>query len=89
MLARMVRAYNPWPVAFAEIEGIQCRVFRAAAVVEDSGPPGHLVREPGLRDRVRVACGAGALDIFELQAPGRKRVSARDWLNAHPDWMRP
>jgi methionyl-tRNA formyltransferase len=88
-LARMVRAYNPWPIAFGEIEGIQCRVFRAAAVVEDSGPPGHLVREPGLRDRVRVACGAGALDIFELQAPGRKRVSARDWLNAHPDWMRP
>lgn len=87
-LARMVRAYNPWPVAFGEIEGLECRIFKATAIVENSGPAGRLVRDPGFRDRVRVACGAGALDIFELQAPGRKRVSARDWLNAHPDWMR-
>jgi methionyl-tRNA formyltransferase len=24
-----VRAYNPWPVAFGEIEGVQCRIFAA------------------------------------------------------------
>jgi hypothetical protein len=26
------------------------------------------------------------LRLDELQAPGRKRVSAAEWLNAHPDW---
>jgi methionyl-tRNA formyltransferase len=33
-----------------------------------------------------VACGEGALALTEVQAAGRKRVTARDWLNGHPDW---
>ncbi len=85
-LARQVRAYNPWPIAFGEIAGQPCRVFRAAPRSELAGRPGELLRGTGQKDRISVACGQGALDIFELQAPNRKRVSARDWLNAHPDW---
>ncbi len=85
-LSRAVRAYNPWPVAFAEIEGLSYRIFRAEAGNTGRGDPGELVRGHGRRDRIIVACGAGCLEITELQAPGRKRVSARDWLNAHPGW---
>ncbi len=86
-LARQVRAYNPWPVAFGEIAGQPCRVFRARARADLDGRPGELVRGHGRRDRIIVGCGQGALEIFELQAPNRKRLSARDWLNAHPDWV--
>ncbi len=85
-LCRAVRAYNPWPVAFGDIEGVSCRIFRAEAGSLDHGTPGELIRDHGRRDRVIVACGSGCLEIAELQAPGRKRVSARDWLNAHPHW---
>lgn len=85
-LARMVRAYHPWPVAFAELEGMDFRIHRARAVSGIEAEPGSLVRHRDNRDAVVVACGSGALEIFELQAPGRKRVTARDWLNAHPDW---
>jgi methionyl-tRNA formyltransferase len=85
-LARAVRAWNPWPVAFADIEGLSCRIFRAEAGNIGQGEPGELVRGHGHRDRIIVACGTGCLEITELQAPGRKRVSARDWLNAHPGW---
>lgn len=89
-LARVVRAYNPWPVAHGQIEGMECRVFDADPV--DAGPeaaelaPGALVLGLGARDVITVRCGSGCLAIRELQAPGRKRVLARDWLNAHPDW---
>ena len=83
-LARKVRAYNPWPVAFAALDGDTLRVHRARAVAVSSTStrPGQRLHDrPG---RLVVACGRGALELLEVQAPGRKPVSARDWLNAHP-----
>ncbi len=85
-LARMVRGYHPWPVAFAELEGVEFRIHRARAAAGNGGVPGTLVRGHADRDVIAVACGEGVLEILELQAAGRKRVTARDWLNAHPDW---
>ncbi|MGY6630943.1 MAG: methionyl-tRNA formyltransferase [Wenzhouxiangella sp.] len=89
-LARQVRGYNPWPVAYGEIEGLNCRVFEAQATGTLAGAEtlacGELVRGHGRRDAVMIRCGEGCLAIQSLQAPGRKRLTARDWLNAHPDW---
>lgn len=82
MLERKVRAYHPWPVAHAELDGREVRIHRARAVRGDSQAPGTLVTDVGSRDAVRVACGEGMLEIFELQESGRRRVSARDWWNA-------
>jgi methionyl-tRNA formyltransferase len=37
-LARRVRAFNPWPVAFSELpDGTRIRLWRAQAVAEDTG----------------------------------------------------
>ncbi len=85
-LARMVRAYNPWPVAWGELQGQPVRVFKARAGARNGDHPGRLLRGADGRDAIRVACGEGSLEILELQAPGRKRLAAADWLNAHPDW---
>ena len=86
-LARRVRAYNPWPVAHGEIEGTPVRIFRARAVDAAGGSaPGTPVTDAGHPEAIRIACGRGLLEILELQAPGRKRVSAAQWLNANPDW---
>ena len=87
-IARQVRAYNPWPVAFGEVEGMQLRIFRARVCTADTGDclPGALITDAGFPDSIRVACGQCAMEILELQAPGRKRVSAAQWLNSHPDW---
>ncbi|RFF30196.1 methionyl-tRNA formyltransferase [Wenzhouxiangella sediminis] len=79
-LARMVRAYHPWPIAFGEIEGNTWRIHRARAG-EGSAPPGEVLddRAPEV---LAVGCGRGVLEILELQGPGRKPVGARDWFNA-------
>lgn len=85
-LAAMVRAYNPWPVAYGELAGEPVRVLAArSAVIRDSGAPGTVLGSPG-GEVIRVICGEGALDITELQSPGKRRMPARDWLNARPDW---
>lgn len=85
-LARAVRAFNPWPVAWADIEGRELRIFRARVGAAVNAEPGQLVRGHGCSDAVVLGCGEGSLEVLELQAPGRRRVTAADWLNAHPDW---
>lgn len=82
-LERKVRAYHPWPVAHAELAGREVRIHRARAVRGSGQEPGTLIADAGHRDAIRVACGEGVLEIFELQESGRRRVSARDWWNAH------
>ena len=89
VLARQVRAYNPWPVAFTSVfeslgESL-CRIWAAEACEINRGAvPGALVQADAAG--LVVACGEGALKITEIQAPGRKRLNAGEWLNAHPDW---
>jgi methionyl-tRNA formyltransferase len=85
-LARAVCAYDPWPVAHAEIKGQLLRLFKARTGADHDLPPGTLVRGHGRRDAVIVSCGSGSLEIAELQAPGRRRLLAAEWFNAHPDW---
>lgn len=87
-LARAVRAYNPWPVAhtdaFASLGEPMVRIWAAEAGPSMDAPAGHLVS--GHRDAIVVACGEGSLEIKELQAPSRRRLTASEWFNAHPDW---
>jgi len=88
VIERQVRAYNPWPVAFGEVAGMPLRIFQARARIVDTDDyaPGALIADAGFPDSIRLACGQGILEILELQAPGRKRVSAAQWLNANPGW---
>jgi len=79
-LARMVRAYQPWPVAFAEVDGQNWRIHRARPAAGDA-PPGTILPESA-PEVLAVGCGQGVLEILELQAPGKRPVSARDWFNA-------
>ena len=79
---RLVRAFNPWPVAETRLDGEQVRIWEAQPVEErgQSGmSPGTVLDEAG---RLVVATGDGALEVLRLQLPGRKPVRAADVLNA-------
>lgn len=75
-----VRAMNPWPGAFSDIDGRRLKIHRAHALTLDpsGAPPGQVVALDG--DCVLVACGTGVLAIEELQEAGRKRVDARAFI---------
>jgi methionyl-tRNA formyltransferase len=78
-IERMVRAYDPWPVAFTESSGEELRIFRAAIVessTEVSHPPGTIV---DLKGSLTVQCGSGKLRLLEVQAAGRKRMKGDDF----------
>ncbi len=86
-IERRVRAFNPWPIAETRYEGEQLRVLKAKAEADESTrlggqPPGTII---SVSERaVLVQCGLGRLAIAEVQRPGKRPVSARDFANAAP-----
>jgi methionyl-tRNA formyltransferase len=76
-LSRQVRAFNPFPVAQAKFNDEVWRIWMATVAVGTSGTPGEIL---DTSDCILVACGENALRITELQKPGGKRLSARDFL---------
>jgi methionyl-tRNA formyltransferase len=79
-LDRLVRAMNPWPVAWAQIRGETVRIWEAEPAEEgQKGQPGEILSlsEQGLL----VACGSGALFLQSMQRPGGKVLSGLDFAN--------
>lgn len=81
-LSRQVRAFNPFPVAQCTFNGEVWRLWMAYAVTDVAAAPGEIIAANA--DGILVGCGSGALQVTELQRPGGKRLSAREFLAGHP-----
>jgi methionyl-tRNA formyltransferase len=91
-IERRVRGFQPFPNSFTSFRSQRLVIWRAQALdltssaVEhpDSAPgsrePGEIVAAHG--DDLIVACGQGmSLRLIEVQSEGKRRMSARDFLN--------
>jgi methionyl-tRNA formyltransferase len=80
---RQVRAFNPRPIAETRFAQAQLRI-PAARVHEGApahpAPPGTIV---GVHeDAVVVQCGEGYLALTQVQRPGRRAISAREFAGS-------
>ncbi len=81
-IERMVRAFNPWPVAFAELDEKPYRIWQVVCLARASASaPGTV--EAASADGIDVATGDRLLRIIMLQPPGKRAMASRDFLNAH------
>ena len=80
-LERRIRAFNPHPGAWTTLGADVIKVWRArlvSATLPQGAPPGTVVAVGAAG--IAVACGAGALQLLELQRAGGKRLEAADFL---------
>lgn len=87
VLHRQLRAFNPFPGAFASLEGCSLKIW--CAEVEDLADRAGGCNEPGVvlavdKRGVLVACGEGALRLTELQKSGGKRLPVKQFLAGTP-----
>jgi methionyl-tRNA formyltransferase len=82
-IANLIRAFDPWPVAYTLRDGGPLKIWRAAARPRGgSEAPGTVLRAD--RDGLVVAAGDGAVQVLELQPAAGRRMSAADYLRGHP-----
>lgn len=74
-----VRAMNPWPIAFALLDGQPLKIYETAlsALPADDVPVGML---KCVNKKLYVRCADGYLEIRTLQAPGKKCMPAESYL---------
>jgi methionyl-tRNA formyltransferase len=83
-ISRQVRAFNPWPVAQTQFNAQALRIWDAETVdwhFAGAGrdvAPGTVMAATG--EGIDVACGTGVLRILRLQLPGRKPLTAQEFL---------
>ncbi|HJS31039.1 MAG TPA: methionyl-tRNA formyltransferase, partial [Alphaproteobacteria bacterium] len=80
LLERQVRAFDPWPGAWFELDGERIKVLGAVIAEDGAGaPPGAV-----LDARLTIACGSGALRLTRLQKAGRAVLDAESFLRGRP-----
>jgi methionyl-tRNA formyltransferase len=78
-IERAVRAYNPFPVCHANLNGVMIKVWQAGLCAEQ-GDPGKVLAVD--KHGITVACGKDSLRLEVLQRPGGKVQTAVQFLQA-------
>jgi methionyl-tRNA formyltransferase len=84
VIARRIRAFDPFPGASAQLAGETVKFWKARALAgRGNVAPGTIVSVDAAG--IGVACGdQGRLEITELQRAGGKRLAAADFLRGFP-----
>ncbi len=78
----LVRGLDSWPGAYTFLDGGKYKIWRTKVLPDAAGKePGTILRAD--RQGLVVAAGDRCLEITEMQAPGGKRMKARDYLLGH------
>jgi len=81
-LARKIRAFDPFPVAYTKFNQAILRLWQGTARPgNSSAPPGSLIDHD--KNGILVACGSGQLYLTQVQMPGKKPISAVEFHRAY------
>ena len=83
-LERKIRAFQPWPGTYMEINNDRLKVMQAE-VIDDSG----VISEKRIIDEgwPLIGTGEGWLKLLEVQPAGKKRINGKEFLNGAKYWL--
>jgi methionyl-tRNA formyltransferase len=84
VLARKIRAFNPFPGASGQSSDGIVKIWQARAINEATAAAPGTVLAANAHDGVLVACGEGVLALLELQKAGGKRLPAVEFIKGFP-----
>ena len=79
----LVRGLNSWPGAYTHLDGEKYKIWCTRRTGEKASVPAGSVVRADKKAGLFVAAGDEVLEIVELQAPGKKKMRAVDYLNGH------
>lgn len=80
-LARTIRAFNPWPVAFVQQGETTMRIWQASVIAMPNKQPAGTILQLSSAG-IDVATNEGALRLEKIQLPGGRVLSAAEILNS-------
>ncbi|MCU5771381.1 methionyl-tRNA formyltransferase [Erwiniaceae bacterium BAC15a-03b] len=85
-LERCIRAFNPWPMSWFQIEDQPVKVWQAQVLPHQANSqPGEILHAD--KNGIQIATADGVLNITELQPAGKKAMKAQDILNSRREWF--
>ena len=83
-IVNLVRGLTPWPgTSFTWGDNETVKVWKAEVTENPGLEPGNIIAADAKQGLI-IAAGENAVRVIELQAPGGKRMNARDYLRGHP-----
>lgn len=88
-LNRQVHAFNPFPTAYTLVNNERLRVHFAQPAQKTSAraEPGTVLSVSPAG--IEVQCGDGVLQITRLQMPGKRAMSAAEFINGFAGYLQP
>ncbi|HSR86891.1 MAG TPA: methionyl-tRNA formyltransferase [Streptosporangiaceae bacterium] len=81
---RQIRACTPEPGAWCELGGVRVKLWPVAAAGKSIGAVGDHLLAPGElrpeRDRILAGTGTTPVQLGDVQAHGKRRMRAADWV---------
>ena len=89
-IERLIRAFNPWPVAFTVLNEKTFRLLQAevlpqqpttSSTISSDVKPGTIIASD--KKGIDICCGEGTLRLLKLQPAGSKAMDVTAFMNGH------
>jgi methionyl-tRNA formyltransferase len=87
VIDRRIRAFNPFPAAYTEIDGQRVKIWGAQIAPEQQASPGQVLAADN--NGLLVACGQGCLLLTEIQLAGKSRMPVSEILRSRAELFAP
>lgn len=78
----IIRAMQPWPIAFTTYKGENMKIFSAAIVKDTSDAKVGAILNVN-EDGILIKCNDDAIIISEVQMPNKKRMKVSDYIRGN------